>query len=52
MTFEYKVIDPGDASTERTLKELGKDGWELICKWGHYQLIFKRPKIEVNDEQD
>lgn len=48
--FEYKVIDPGDVEAENRLNHLGAEGWELMCKWGHFNVILKReakPDVSV-----
>ena len=54
--WEYKVIQI-DASPvggvapvmERTLNELGREGWELVAVWGYpFVLFLKRPvRVEL-----
>jgi hypothetical protein len=39
--WEYKTMDRADAA-ERTLNELGQQGWELVTS-GRGELILKRP---------
>lgn len=34
------------------LKELGMEGWELICITDAGQIIFKREKLEKNEKND
>lgn len=34
------------------LNKLGQDGWEAVCPWGEYKMIFKREIIEPVTEQE